>query len=103
MIGVMFWQFGQPGCHDTQVVISLTLILSLFALIFQMFVNESYSLMTSSIVFAYATYVCYAAVSIYPENSCNPTLANGYQILQQAVGMTILFLSMVWTTYSSSK
>ena len=106
MIGVMFWQFGgqhSSECQEPVTIISLTLVMSFFALMMQIFVDEHYSLLTSAIVIAYATYICYEAVSIYPVRACNPTLSTNYQILQQIIGMIILFVSLMWTTRSSSK
>jgi hypothetical protein len=78
-IGVMFWQFS--GCADSNVIMSLTVILPVLANIAQLFFSDQGSILTSAIVTAYAAYVCYSAVTLNPDSSCNPTLQTGYQTL----------------------
>lgn len=75
----MFWQFS--GCTNSAVILSLTLVLSLLATSLQLFVTEEGSVLTSAIMTGYATYVCYSAVTLNPDYSCNPTLQSGYQTL----------------------
>jgi hypothetical protein len=100
-IGVMYWQFGGPDCSDNLAVISLTLILSILVTIFQIAFNAEYSLLSSAIMTGYATYICYASVTLNPRGSCNPTLNSGYQTVQAAVGIAITTLSLVWSTYTA--
>lgn len=100
-IGVMYWQFGAPGCSENLAVISLTLVLSVLVTIFQLFMNEEYSLLASAMMMAYATYICYATVTLNPSSTCNPTLATGYQVLQEAIGMAITVLSLIWSTQTA--
>jgi len=100
-IGVMFWQFGSPGCSDNLAVISLTLSLSVLVTIFQLFLNEEYSLLSSAMMMAYTTYICFATVTLNPTSSCNPTLATGYQVVQEAIGMAITVLSLIWSTQTA--
>jgi hypothetical protein len=49
---------------------------------------------------AYATYICYAAITLNPNTSCNPTISTRYQTVSEVIGMFILVLSLTWTTYS---
>lgn len=81
VIGVMFWQFGK--CTDSQVILSLTVILCSLSCIQQIFFSEEGSIMTSAIIFSYATYICYSAVTLNPNSTCNPTISTGYQTISQ--------------------
>ena len=97
----MYWQFD--GCNDNIVIISLTLILSVIATTIQVFFSDEGSILISAIMTAYATYVCYSSVSLNPNLSCNPTISTSYQTLSTVIGLVILVISMLWTTYNSSK
>lgn len=101
LIGLMYWQFD--GCNDNIVIISLTLILSVIATTIQVFFSDEGSILISAIMTAYATYVCYSSVSLNPNLSCNPTISTSYQTLSTVIGLVILVISMLWTTYNSSK
>lgn len=121
-IGIMYWQFD--GCTDNVVIISITLALPILATLLQTFFTDEGSILTSAIMTAYATYVCYSSVSLNPNPSCNPTIASSYQTVstvcavnitffvshqafimhysyRQVVGLVILVISLVWTTYNS--
>jgi hypothetical protein len=99
VIGVLFWQF--QGCPDSTAIISLTLILSVVVTVFQLFVSDDGSLLTSSIMTAYATYICYSAVILNPNTACNPTLSTGYQTISKGIGIGILILSLAWATHTT--
>ena len=75
-IGIMYWQFS---CSDSNVIISLTLIFIVLSTLIQLFGSEQGSLLTSSIITSYATYICYSAVTLNPNQSCNPTISTNYQ------------------------
>ena len=79
VIGLLFWQFDQ--CASNNVIISLTLVLSFIATVVQLFFTDQGSLLTSAIMTAYATYVCYSSVTLNPDPYCNPTLNSGYQTI----------------------
>ena len=81
VVGVMFWQFGK--CADSLVILILTVILCAVATFLQIFVSEDGSVLTSSIIIAYATYICYSALTLNPNTVCNPTLSTGYQTVSQ--------------------
>lgn len=78
-IGVMYWQF--QGCSDTAVILSLTIILTVIATAIQLFLSDEGSILTSAIMTAYAAYICYSAIVLNPDESCNPSLNTGYQTL----------------------
>lgn len=78
-IGLMYWQFD--GCSDNTAIISLSLVMPILATIIQVFFTDEGSILISAIMTAYATYVCYSAVSLNPETHCNPTIATSYQTI----------------------
>eukprot|EP01031_Cornospumella_fuschlensis_P031407 gene31408-37965_t len=99
VIGLLYWQF--KGCDDNIVIITLTLVLCLIATVTQIFFSEEGSILTSAILTAYCTYICYSAVILNPDDSCNPTLNSGYQTLSSVIGLALTAISVVWTTYNT--
>ena len=97
-IALMFWQFSGPQCSDNYVILSLTLVLSVLATVYQLAVNTEQSLLASAIMTAYATYICYAAITLNPRLECNPSLASSAQTIASAIGMGITVLSLTWAT-----
>jgi hypothetical protein len=81
VIGIMFWQFGK--CADSLVILILTVLLCAVSTFLQIFVSEDGSVLTSSIIIAYATYICYSSLTLNPNPVCNPTLSTGYQTVSQ--------------------
>jgi hypothetical protein len=100
-LGVMFWQFSGEHCESSNAILSLTLILCIAATMFQLFVNSEYSLLTSAVMTAYATYICYSAVVLNPDAECNPSLNSGYQTVSEAIGVGFTVLSVTWATYGA--
>lgn len=76
-IGIMFWQFD--GCDDNIVIISMSLVLPVIATFIQVFFSEEGSILISSVMTVYATYICYSSVSLNPDLSCNPSISTSYQ------------------------
>lgn len=99
-IGIMYWQFG--NCSSSLVIISLTIILPVIALCFQVFVSEHGSLLTSAVLISYCTYICYSAITLNPDETCNPSISTSYQTLSSAIGMGLTVLSLLWTTKTTS-
>jgi len=97
-LGVMYWQFGE--CTDSLVIISLTLCLSFIATVTQLFISDEGSILTSAIMTSYGTYICYSAVTLNPNTSCNLTFDSGYQTLSIVIGLTLTVISLLWTTYN---
>ena len=83
VIGILYWQFGNKICSDTLAILSLTVGLCVIATILQVFVCDEGSMLTSAIIIAYSTYICYSAVILNPNPICNPTLSTGYQTVSQ--------------------
>ena len=100
VVGIMFWQFGR--CADSLVILILTVILCAVATFLQIFVSEDGSVLTSSIIIAYATYICYSALTLNPNTVCNPTLSTGYQTVSQVGKKSSLFSSLVSSLFSLS-
>jgi hypothetical protein len=98
-IGVMFWQYGH--CEDSTIIIGLTLALTVTLTLIQLFFSEEGSILTSAIMTAYATYVCYSAVTLNPAVECNHALDTGYQTLSTAIGLALTAISLLWTTYNT--
>jgi serine incorporator 1/3 len=87
VIGIMFWQF--TGCASNDAILSLTLALPIIATLIQVFASHEGSILTSAIMTAYATYVCYSAITLNPRSSCNPTISTSYQQIS-TVSMLLL-------------
>lgn len=97
----MYWQF--KGCVQPEVIISLTVCFTFIASIIQLFFSLEGTIMTSAIMTLYCTYVCYSAIILNPNGSCNPALHSGYQTLSAAIGIVLTVISLLWATYSTVK
>lgn len=98
-ISIMFWKFSGSECSNNEAIISLTLILSFISTMFQLFCTDQGSILTSAIMTLYATWVCYASITLNPLNECNPTITEGKnRHLSEGIGMAILAISLAWTT-----
>lgn len=91
--GLLFYFFG--GCGTNAAFISLTIILSLLITAAQLTGNEG-SLLASSLISAYATMLCYNAISKNPNAICNPQLkTNDVLSITIGIGLTIVSLGYV--------
>jgi hypothetical protein len=99
VLGFLFDYFY--GCAENDAVLIITVILGVFAVILQLFVSETGSLLVSGVVCAYCTYLCYSAVTLNPSNVCNPTLSTRYQNITQGVGIALTIISLAYTAYST--
>jgi hypothetical protein len=98
VIGLLFGYFSGEGCTTNKAFISITLILNLVVLGIQLSGEEA-SLLTSGIIGAYGSYLCYVAVTRNPDASCNPQLGEP-NIFGIVVGVAITIISLGWTGYS---
>ena len=101
IIGIVVMYHYFQKCTSNIVIISLTLFFGFLATIFQLFFTDHGSILTSSIIVAYCTYICYSAISLNPDEECNPTLSTGYQNFSVVVGMTLTIVSVSWATSST--
>lgn len=98
-IGAMFHYF--TGCPSNDLVISLTLIVSIMVTVMQLVGGEG-NLLTSAVVTAYATFLCFSAVSKTPRDSCNPFVGEeNYASVLIGLGLTIF--SLFWVTLNAAK
>ena len=99
--GLLFYFFG--GCGTNVAFISLTVILSVLVTVAQLTGNQG-SLLASSLIAAYATMLCYSAVSKNPNAECNPQLKTDDVLsVVIGVGLTIVSLGYVgWSTTADS-
>lgn len=96
--GLLFNFFG--GCAANTAFISLTVILSLLVTIAQLTGNEG-NLLASSLVTAYATMLCYLAVSQNPNAVCNPQLKS-INIISIIIGMVLTIVSIGYVGWSAT-
>eukprot|EP00565_Helicotheca_tamesis_P006342 CAMPEP_0185728740 /NCGR_PEP_ID=MMETSP1171-20130828/4108_1 /TAXON_ID=374046 /ORGANISM="Helicotheca tamensis, Strain CCMP826" /LENGTH=459 /DNA_ID=CAMNT_0028397481 /DNA_START=260 /DNA_END=1636 /DNA_ORIENTATION=+ len=96
VISLMYVYFS--GCASNEAFISVTLAMSVIVTAVQLSGEES-SLLTSAIIVAYSTYLCYTAVSRNPNDECNPQLGDE-DILGIVLGIGLCLLSLTWTGWS---
>jgi serine incorporator 1/3 len=97
-IVLMFWKF--TGCTSNNAFIAVTLLFNIAITAIQPYTGEG-SLLSSSVMSVYGTYICYAAVSRNSDESCNPQLLQN-NVLGIILGIGISLLSLAWTGYSST-
>ena len=95
-IGLLYQHYND--CTNNSWLITTTLLLILIVTAIQLSGTEG-SLMTSSVVSLYAMYLCHAAVSKNPNESCNPSLyANNAWSIFWSLFLTSI--SLAWTGWS---
>jgi len=89
------------GCGENTAVITLTLLGIIAIVVIQLFVPnvEGGSLLTTSVISAYATYLAYSVVSKNPNTDCNPSLG-GDDLGGILVGLVLTVVSLAWTGWS---
>eukprot|EP00904_Undaria_pinnatifida_P010895 jgi/Undpi1/6936/HiC_scaffold_21.g09410.m1 len=98
-IGAMFHYFD--GCSENELVISLTLILALAVTVIQLAGGEG-NLLASAVVTAYATFLCFSAVSKTPTSSCNPFVGES-NLTVVLIGLGLTLLSLIWITLNAAR
>jgi len=101
---VLYVQFGHKGCPVQQTLVSLTLILSIFLTVVSCTKFAPHgTLLTSAVVTAYATYLCYSGLASHPDTTCNPYAnRSSASISDMLVGMLLTALAMAATAWSST-
>lgn len=97
-IGIYFLYKVFTGCGGNTAVITLTLVGILIISGVQLTSTEG-SLLTTSVISAYMTYLAYSTVSKNPNAVCNPTLGNE-DLWGIAVGLFFTMISLAWTGWS---
>jgi hypothetical protein len=98
IVGIVLLFVYFDGCRTNTAFISVTLILCILATAAQL-TGEEGSLLASALVSAYATYLCYTAVSKNPNGSCNPQLGEE-NIIGIVLGVGLTIISLAWTGWS---
>jgi len=101
LTGIVLLYTYFTGCGENTAVITLTLLGILAIVAIQMFVPnlEGGSLLTTSVIAAYATYLAYSVVSKNPNGECNPSLGNN-DVGGIVVGLALTVVSCAWTGWS---
>jgi len=86
------------GCAENTWIITLTL-LGILALTGIQLSGTEGSLLTSSVLSLYVTYLAYGMVSKNPNGSCNPYLGNN-DVWGITIGLTLTAVSLAWTGWS---
>jgi len=96
---IMYQHF--TGCGENTAIITLTLLGIGAIVLIQLFVPnvEGGSLLTTSVIAAYATYLAYSVVSKNPNAECNPSLG-GDDLGGILVGLVLTVVSLAWTGWS---
>jgi hypothetical protein len=99
----MYHAFGSEGCPAQQTIISITLILTLILSIISCTkIAPHGTLLTSSVVTSYCTYLCYSALASHPSHTCNPFHTDQAHVWRdQVVGLLVACIS-VCTIVSST-
>jgi len=95
---LLFYYFGSCGTNVT--FISLTITLSLLVTVAQLTGNEG-SLLASGLITAYATMLCFSAVSQNSNAECSPKLESG-DVLSTVIGIFLTIVSLGYVGWSAT-
>jgi len=98
LTGIILMYKFFTGCGENTTVITLTLIGILAVVVVQLTGSDG-SLLTTSVISAYATYLAYSVVSKNPKEQCNPTLGSD-DVWGIVVGLLLTMISLAWTGFS---
>lgn len=101
-MGLLYKYFGEnsEACADNVTIITISFVGILAACFVQLFLSKHGSILTSSVLALYVTYLTYTSVSLNPRAECNASLANNtdndtYGVGPLAIGIICSFLSIV--------
>eukprot|EP00561_Arcocellulus_cornucervis_P012827 CAMPEP_0185801300 /NCGR_PEP_ID=MMETSP1322-20130828/1359_1 /TAXON_ID=265543 /ORGANISM="Minutocellus polymorphus, Strain RCC2270" /LENGTH=473 /DNA_ID=CAMNT_0028496989 /DNA_START=132 /DNA_END=1553 /DNA_ORIENTATION=+ len=97
-IGIMYAYYSGSGCSTNVAFITITLIAGIVCTAIQLSGEEA-SLLTSALITAYATYLCFTSVSKNPIAECNPKLGET-DVLGIILGIIFVLVSLSWTGWS---
>lgn len=103
-MGVLYHFYGGKGCGDNVSIITVSLVLTLVAIAVQL-MGQNGSIIASGIVAVYVSYLTYVAVSLNPDEDCNPSIGSQqyYGIGQFAIGIVVSLISIVWVSVITSR
>jgi len=100
---VMYIQFGHSGCPAQQALISFTLIFTVFLTIISVSKYAPHgTILTSGVVGAYSSFLCYSALSSHTDSSCNPFTTNRDSGLDLLFGLLVAAIAMASTAWSAT-
>lgn len=101
---LLYMNFGHDGCPAQQALISVTLVLTVALTIVSCTkIAPHGTLLTSAVVTAYCSYLCYSALASHPDQSCNPLIANNSNSWSDMlVGLLVAAVSMAGTAWSAT-
>lgn len=95
------WFYGDSSCSFNQIIIIVSIILVILATILPLILQTG-SIFTTAVVSFYMTYLCYAGLSNYPHEECNPFL-NERNTGSLWIGIVISAAAIAYTGFSVSK
>jgi hypothetical protein len=100
----MYNWFGHDGCPAQSTLISFTLALTIILTIISCTkIAPHGTILTSGVVTAYCTYLCFSALASHPDHSCNPFAARtSNSVFDMLVGIGVASLSMVGVAWSTT-
>jgi len=98
LTGIILLYHHFDGCPENVWIITLTL-LGVVALTFVQLSGDEGSLLTSSVMSLYVTYLAYSIVSKNPSSRCNPQLGEN-DVWGIAIGLTLTGVSLAWTGWA---
>lgn len=98
LVGIYLLYHFFEGCAENTWIITLS-FLGVLALTGIQLSGTEGSLLTSSVMSLYVTYLAYSMVSKNPNATCNPQLGNN-DFWGIAIGLTLTAISLAWTGWS---
>ena len=100
VVGISLLYRFYDDCPENIWIITLTLLGIIGMTVLQLSGTEG-SLLTSSVISVYVTYLAYGMVSKNPNGSCNPMLGHD-DVWGIVIGLALTALSLVWVGWSWS-
>ena len=100
-LSIMLKVFG--GCTANDFILSMGIVITIVGLIIQLFYTKIGSVLTSGVMGAYYAYICFSAVTLNPDRTCNPTLAQSPQTWTTILGLLISVISLSYTCWKTIK
>ena len=102
----MYIYFGH--CETLTIFITITLVGIIIFTYLQLFNSSDASLLSSSIVSLYCTWLCISSITSYVDNpdtpdnkKCNIVNYNSDNVSSIVIGAVIAGLSLAWTSFNS--
>ena len=106
-MSLLYTYFGTEGCTNNITIITISFVGCVIATIVQLTMSSEGSILTSSIVGLYVSYLTYTSVSLNPRAECNSSLANNseglYGVGPLWIGVILSFLSFTYAMYFTAR